>query len=439
MGIQKIIFSAIKPYFTDRITFKPLNIRESLVLCLEAERSYVQLSDTCVITSKKTMKNIAVILCIALLTGCADRNKESREDMSIFYTAANWEKYEGHSVDIVVLDTSISRTHSILKERAVIKNGSFQISDTINRIRNAFVTLYDPKGEYKYKQDFILESGGLRFLFENEGKKSKVIGGEYNNLIYGFKYSDDYLERKRAFESFSAAVTEKNFKIDNIRERFNELASSLQDFEKQHYKKVFDNSVDSVAKLLVFGKLAYSYEAELRLNVFEKQFGAEHPEVYLLRRVYKNIREREAIGKTVGVGTTIKDFASNNLEGKEFRLSEVLSNNDYVLVEFWASCCGPCRAEIPHMKKAYGIYRQKGFEIVSFTLDHKMERWEKASIEEQLPWINVGDLKAHKSPVVKMYGVQGIPANFLVDRSGTIIAKDLHQEKLDEKLAELLD
>ncbi|MEM9649387.1 MAG: TlpA disulfide reductase family protein [Bacteroidota bacterium] len=384
------------------------------------------------------MKNIVKLLCILFLAGCVEENKESSEDTSISYSGSNWRKYEDHSVDIVVLDTSISRSHSILKERTVIKNGSFQISDTISRIRNAFITLYDPKGEYKYKQDFILEPGELLFDFQKGSAKSKVVGGKYNSLINGFKYSDDYLIKKNAYESFRATITEENFKIDSIKQRFNDLATLLQEFEKQRYNETFNNSMDPVTKLLVLGKLEYSYEAESRLDVFEKQFGSDHPEVYLLRRSYKNRREREAISKTVDVGTTIKDFTSNNLEGKEFKLSEVLSKNDYVLVEFWASWCGPCRAEIPHMKKAYQIYNPKGFEIVSFTLDHKMERWEKASTEEQLPWINVGDLKAHKSPVVKMYAVQGIPANFLVDRSGTIIAKDLRQEKLDEKLAELI-
>lgn len=90
------------------------------------------------------------------------------------------------------------------------------------------------------------------------------------------------------------------------------------------------------------------------------------------------------------------------------------------------------------MKKAYENFKNKGFEIVSFSLDHEMKRWKKASEEENLPWINTGDLKAQKSPVVKMYGVSGIPANFLVDKTGTIVAKDLRQDALDSKLEELL-
>ncbi|MCV6605906.1 MAG: TlpA family protein disulfide reductase, partial [Porticoccaceae bacterium] len=110
------------------------------------------------------------------------------------------------------------------------------------------------------------------------------------------------------------------------------------------------------------------------------------------------------------------------------------------LVEFWASWCGPCRMEIPHMKKAYQKYRKKGFEIASFTLDSDMEDWEVASEEEEIPWLNLGDLKAMQSPVAKLYGVSGVPTNYLVEGgTGKIIAKNLRQDALDKKLAELLE
>ena len=87
------------------------------------------------------------------------------------------------------------------------------------------------------------------------------------------------------------------------------------------------------------------------------------------------------------------------------------------------------------MKTAYQKFDSKGFEIVSFTLDDEGERWKKASEEEQLPWINVGDLLAYKSPVVRMFGINGIPANYLVDSSGKIIAKALRGKNLDDNLS----
>src|SRR5699024_2728385 len=107
---------------------------------------------------------------------------------------------------------------------------------------------------------------------------------------------------------------------------------------------------------------------------------------------------------------------------------------------FWASWCGPCRAEIPNLKKEYKKYHDKGFEIVSFSLDHKREAWEKALKEEQMPWINISDLKAYTSPIVKDYGISGIPAEYLVDsETGKIVASlgNLRGDNLGKKLSEL--
>lgn len=178
-------------------------------------------------------------------------------------------------------------------------------------------------------------------------------------------------------------------------------------------------------------------EFDAELKALENELGSV-PEIIMLRYSAKQAKEYRA-NNSIGVGSTIKDLSSKNLNDEEFRLSDVLKDNEYFLVEFWASWCGPCRSEIPHMKEAYYTHHKNGFEIVSFTLDHESERWEKVSEKEALPWINVGDLLAYNSPGVKMYGFRGIPANYLVDQTGTIIAKDLRQEALDKKLEELLN
>jgi thiol-disulfide isomerase/thioredoxin len=167
---------------------------------------------------------------------------------------------------------------------------------------------------------------------------------------------------------------------------------------------------------------------------------AELGDHYLLKTIARfndDSKKRKEMKATVVAGKQIKPFVARDLNGKEFSLEKILKKNKYVLVEFWASWCKPCRALIPHLKQTYKQYRKKGFEIVSFSLDKKGNLWRNASEKEEIPWINTSDLKGMKSPIVKMYGVNGIPDSFLVDRDGKIVGSHLKGEKLDKALEEL--
>ena len=137
------------------------------------------------------------------------------------------------------------------------------------------------------------------------------------------------------------------------------------------------------------------------------------------------------------VGSEVRDFDAETLDGEIVSVSGAGAAKELLLLEFWASWCGPCRVEIPHLKQAYADYGPLGFEILSFTVDDERDDWIEASAEEDLPWINAGMGVDH--PATSAYGVNGIPANFLLDVSaGEIIARDLRGSKLDEALAERL-
>ena len=136
----------------------------------------------------------------------------------------------------------------------------------------------------------------------------------------------------------------------------------------------------------------------------------------------------------------IKDFQAPTLAGRDVRLRDVLRQNKYTLVEFWASWCGPCIAEIPHLQTAYERFRAAGFEILSVNLDEDRAAWRQASVDDYaIGWLNVSDGHAFASPVAKLYRVRGIPANFLVAADGKTVARHLRGEALSEKLADLLD
>ncbi len=135
-------------------------------------------------------------------------------------------------------------------------------------------------------------------------------------------------------------------------------------------------------------------------------------------------------------GKPALEFSLPDTEGNMVALSSL--RGKYVLVEFWASWCGPCRQQVPFLKKSYAAFRGKGFEILGVSLDESREKWIKALHDEQLPWMQVSDMKGLESPVVPMYGITGIPLNYLLDPDGVIVARDLRDEALSARLAELM-
>lgn len=136
------------------------------------------------------------------------------------------------------------------------------------------------------------------------------------------------------------------------------------------------------------------------------------------------------------IGKDAPEFALPDTKGKMIRLSSF--KGKYVLLDFWASWCGPCRQESPNVVRAYNKYKQKNFEILSVSLDSKKDDWLSAINKDQLTWTHVSDLNGWESTVVRLYHVEGIPATFLLDPNGVVVARDLRGPALDQKLEELL-
>ncbi|MFD2582345.1 redoxin domain-containing protein [Pedobacter vanadiisoli] len=153
----------------------------------------------------------------------------------------------------------------------------------------------------------------------------------------------------------------------------------------------------------------------------------------------KQVAERIATFKKTQEGVEAQDFAQPDVDGKMVKLSDY--RGKYVLVDFWASWCAPCRRENPNLVKVYEQYKSKGFEVLGVTLDKAADKakWIKAITDDKLTWKQVGDLKGWENEAAAKYEVKAIPMNFLIDPSGKIIAKYLRGEALEAKIKDIFD
>ena len=199
-----------------------------------------------------------------------------------------------------------------------------------------------------------------------------------------------------------------------------------------------------------FWNPTYMNHLDLILNAYKK----EYPNAYYTKSLeiqlnswkgsyeqYQKHLQRLAfygdLNKPVEIGNKAPDILLENPEGKEIKLSSL--KGQYVLIDFWASWCGPCRRENPNVVRLYHQYKDKGFTVYSVSLDDNLEQWKAAIINDQLAWPHhVSDLMKWNSLVVQLYKFNGIPHTVLLDKNGVIIAKNLRGLELEQKLQELL-
>lgn len=151
----------------------------------------------------------------------------------------------------------------------------------------------------------------------------------------------------------------------------------------------------------------------------------------------KELTARLDVIKRSSPGTQMMDFTQNDPEGKPISFKDY--EGKYVLIDFWASWCGPCRAENPNVLKAYNKYKDKNFTVIGISLDENAEHWKKAIKDDAMPWAQVSSLNGFQNEVSSYYGIRGIPSTLLVDPTGKIIARNLRGESLQQKLAEIFE
>ena len=301
------------------------------------------------------------------------------------------------------------------------------------------------KANYKLKEPkiFALQGNGKTLLYiaaaQNEklniifdAEVPKISGSKDTELLLQYeKLRKSSFEKRVKFinEQIAKAVEQNNQRLVDSLEamyviRYNEHKQDLSQF-------VATNMMYSIAAL--YSSLRWNPEADLKMI---ETLASNYAKLFPNSEAYKVVKEKYERYKQLKNNSSAPNLILSDTTGTMVQLANL--KGKYVLVEFWASWCGPCRVESPHLRQVYSKYHPLGFEIYGVSLDDKAANWKKAIIKDRMTWINVSDLKGWKSEAAYLYNVNAISANFLLDRDGKIIDKNLRGIALDEKLKELM-
>ena len=230
-------------------------------------------------------------------------------------------------------------------------------------------------------------------------------------------------------------------------ERVEELSREMSDRRIEALLPTIHNTDDLILAWMAFQLDPFGFDRDdvklATLKELEPRFSESFVELHItpqIEEVVQRISVTENDGAVVP-GQLAPPFTLDNLEGEPVSLHSVLNENELVLVDFWASWCGPCIASFPALKEMYAKYQDEGFEIITVSIDSTLEDWEMGFEDNELPWIDVidaaddGELKGWQAPMATAYGVNYIPKGFLIDNEGCIVQRDLITEQLEKILA----
>ena len=344
------------------------------------------------------MKKLLLIAVAAiLLVACGNKNA---------YTVTGTIE-GGANGDIVYLQKS---QMSDAFDSAKIEDGKF----VFKGVQKTPEIIYVSAPTKKLLLNFVLESGNINLTVTKSDDRDLRTGTENNDKLQDALVK--IMTTGGAVDEIFALAMTSDLSDEELVEVKKNLFPAIDEYNKVYEECTKDSETDFVAK----------YIASNRRKI-------ELTEEDLDSRIKMIAEQRKATEKTA-VGAKFTNFTGSDVNGKDVEFSTYVENGKYILVDFWASWCKPCIAEIPNLVKIYDKYKNQGFEIVSISVDREKNDWIKAMNDNDMPWSHLLDANGTASSI---YGINSIPHIMLIDKDGQIIGRELRGKSLENKLEEI--
>ena len=306
--------------------------------------------------------------------------------------------------------------------KADVKNGSFEFTGNVSEPTGAYIMVIGQRGAIP----FMLENANITV---NAGQAGLTVTGSEGQKIYGQFMAINATAQQEAMklqQEYQAANGDQA-KMQAVQEAYAKLMTDAQAKETELIKANPDSYVSTFVIVSGMGQMEYEQLKE-RYNLLGEKAKASAQGKAIAAQIAKL--------ESTAIGQIAPNFTITTPEGESISLYDI--KGKVKLIDFWASWCGPCRGENPHVVEIYKEYHPKGLEIFGVSLDNNKEAWVKAIADDGLVWKHGSDLKGWQSAPAQLYSVSGIPHTVLLDENNKIIAKNLRGDELKQKIAELL-